>query len=114
MLCRGPSARALFAGVSAIALNVAGAASPAGAEEVVELDPLTIVATKPVQRTREAPPRVTTARRPSASRTQPSETPRTQSPVQAAPAPEPAAVPDPMPATETLAGASTVRQARRI
>ena len=66
MLRRGPSACALFAGVSAIALNVAGAASPAVAEEVVELDPLTIVATKPVQRTREAPSRVSTVRRPSA------------------------------------------------
>jgi hemoglobin/transferrin/lactoferrin receptor protein len=103
---RSPRACARFAGVSVIALTVAGAASPVVAQEV-ELDPITVVSTKPVQPARPTPSRVSTARRPSADRTQPRETPPAESPVQAA---APAPVSDPMPATETLGGVSTVRQ----
>jgi hemoglobin/transferrin/lactoferrin receptor protein len=106
MLHRSGSARALFAGVSAIALSVAGGASPGFAQEV-ELDPITVVSTKPVQRARETPSRGTLRRVPidqPQPRTQPRETPPAEAAVQAAP------VTDPQPATDTLGGVSTVRQ----
>lgn len=66
MFHRSLSASALLAGVSAIALTVAGAASPAIAQvaQDVELDPITVVATKPVQRARVTPTRVSTVRPP--------------------------------------------------
>ena len=106
MFHRSLSASALLAGVSAIALTVAGAASQAIAQVVqdVELDPITVVATKPVQRARVTPTRVSTVR-PPAPRTPTTQTPPPADvPVRAAP------INDPMPATETLAGVSTVRQ----
>jgi hypothetical protein len=86
MFDRSLSASALRTGVSAIALMVAGAASQAVAQvaQDVELDPITVVSTKPVQRARPTPPRVSTVR-PPASRTPAAETPPSQAPVTAAP-----------------------------
>ena len=107
MFHRSLNASALLSGVSAIALAVAGAASHAVAQvtQDVELDPITVVSTQPVQRARATPPRVTSVRPPPPSRTPPAaEAPPAQIPVSAAP------VADPMPATETLGGVSTVRQ----
>ena len=98
--CR--SAHALLAGVSVIALTIAGAVSRAVAEDV-ELDPITVVSSKPVLRASKAPARVSTsARRPATSQApQPSQAPT-------APSVQPVA--DPQPGTEALAGVSTVRQ----
>jgi hemoglobin/transferrin/lactoferrin receptor protein len=106
MFHRSLSASALLAGVSAIALTVAGAASQAIAQvaQDVELDPITVVATKPVQRARVTPTRVSTVRPP------PPRTPTTQTPPPADVPVRAAPINDPMPATETLAGVSTVRQ----
>ena len=109
MFHRCTSASALRAGASAIALTVAGAASDAVAQvaQDVELDPITVVSTKPVQRVRAVSSRVSTVRPPPASRTPPTaEAPPAEAPVRAAP------VADPMPATETLGGVSTVRRSR--
>jgi hemoglobin/transferrin/lactoferrin receptor protein len=105
MLYCGRSACALLAGVSAIALTVAGTASRAVAEDVT-LDPITVVTTKPVQRARPAPPaRMTPVRSERVTPTQPTQ----QAPAaESAPAVQP--VPDPMPATDTLGAVSTVRQ----
>ncbi len=103
MSYRSRSAHALLAGVSVIALTVAGAVSRAVAEDV-ELDPITVVSSKPVQRASRAPARVsTTARRPATSQA-PSQAPATER----APSVQP--VTDPQPGTEALAGVSTVRQ----
>jgi hemoglobin/transferrin/lactoferrin receptor protein len=107
MVHRSRSASALLAGVSAIALTVAGAESDALAQtaESVELDPITIISTQPVKRARQTSARVTTVRPPPPSPTR-STTARPPAPaaVRAAPAD------DPMPATETLGGVSTIRQ----
>ena len=105
MLYCGRSACALLAGVSAIALTVAGTASRAVAEDVT-LDPITVVTTKPVQRARPAPPaRMTPVRSERVTPTQPTQ----QAPeAESAPAVQP--VPDPMPASDTLGAVSTVRQ----
>ncbi|MCI0681234.1 MAG: TonB-dependent hemoglobin/transferrin/lactoferrin family receptor [Gemmataceae bacterium] len=100
--CSG-SAPALLAGVSVIALTVAGAASRAVAEDVA-LDPITIVATKPVQRASPVPARVSTTARQQRVVQPP---PASAAPVSAPAAP---AVSDPMPGSEALAGVSTVRQ----
>jgi hemoglobin/transferrin/lactoferrin receptor protein len=106
MLHRSASARALFAGVSVIALTVAGGGT--GFAQTVELDPITVVSTKPVQQAKETPSRGTLRRvqvERTPSRTQPRETTQpAEAAVQAAP------VTDPQPATDTLGGVSTVRQ----
>ncbi|MEA2963240.1 MAG: hemoglobin/transferrin/lactoferrin receptor protein, partial [Alphaproteobacteria bacterium] len=106
MFHRSLSASALLAGVSAIALTVAGAASQAIAQvaQDVELDPITVVATKPVQRARVTPTRVSTVRPPAPRPPTTQTPPPADAPVRAAP------INDPMPATETLGGVSTVRQ----
>jgi hemoglobin/transferrin/lactoferrin receptor protein len=107
MVHRSRSASALLAGVSAIALTVAGAESDALAQtaESVELDPITIISTQPVKPARQTSARVTTVRPPPPSPAR-STTARPPAPaaVRAAPAD------DPMPATETLGGVSTIRQ----
>ena len=105
MLYCGRSACALLAGVSAIALTVAGIASTAVAEDIT-LDPITVVTTKPVQPARRAPPaRMTPTRREPVAPTQPAQqTTATES------APAVQQVPDPMPAIDTLGPVSTVRQ----
>ena len=108
MAYRSRSASALLSGISVIALTVAGGAPHAVAQLAPdELDPITVVATKPVQRARETP-RVSTVRR------QPASQPPTQAPpptqTTATETAAPTQVPDPQPGAETLAGVSTVRQ----
>src|SRR5436190_23435545 len=101
----GRGACALLAGVSAIALTVAGTASRAVAEDIT-LDPITVVTTKPVQRARPAPPaRMTPVR---SERVSPRESVQQAPAAESAPAVQP--VPDPMPASDTLGAVSTVRQ----
>jgi hemoglobin/transferrin/lactoferrin receptor protein len=106
---RSRSARALLGGVSGIALSVAGVVPFVVAQEAVNLDPITVVSTKPTRPARPAP-------RPAAPER--SESP----PAVSQPAPVTAPPPPPvitasqllttdnMPATEVLGAVSTIRQ----
>jgi hemoglobin/transferrin/lactoferrin receptor protein len=105
---RTRGARALLGGISVIALSVAGGIPCSAAQ--VDLDPVTVIATKPVSRPSQPsgpPAEVSTARRAPASRGV-----RRVAPAVAPPPAPVAAQPatDIMPASETLGPVSTVRQ----
>ena len=105
---RRRGARALLGGISVIALSVAGGIPCSAAQ--LDLDPVTVIATKPVSRPSQPsgpPAEVSTARRAPASRGI-----RRVAPALAPPPAPVAAQPatDIMPASETLGAVSTVRQ----
>ena len=108
---RSRSARALLGGVSGIALSVAGAVPFAVAQEAVNLDPITVVSTKP---TRPARRRGVAPARLSAQEVRPA----SATPADRDGAATTAAgsrlqpTPDIMPATEVLGAVSTIRQNR--
>jgi hemoglobin/transferrin/lactoferrin receptor protein len=104
-----PSASALLLGVSSIALATYGLSRATAQElEPEQLDPITVVSTKPIRQA--APP----ARRPAArrvsQRTTQTAAPRRPEPVVETEVGAAPAVVDPMPASDSVGAVSTVRQ----